>query len=102
MGDGMREWKFRDPPNVAVITNRHIFSGRDWIAYVSHDARDGGWQFHNNAPGPRKVSEAYVVGLREIVEHDPSILELWDHPLGWCAWRDTPTSPWQRAETTPA
>jgi hypothetical protein len=93
----MADWKFQDPPNVAVIAIRGIVSGRDWIAYVSHDAWDGGWQFHTNASGPPKESDAAVVGLREIVELDPSVEELWDLPLGWCAWREALTSPWRRA-----
>jgi hypothetical protein len=35
--------------------------------------------------------------LKAIVAHDPSIAQLGDLPLGWCAWRESPNDPWQRA-----
>ena len=38
-----------------------------------------------------------VVGLGEILQLDSTIGELADLPSGWCAWRDTPESLWQRA-----
>jgi hypothetical protein len=91
-------WPFKDPPNVAVIANRKIVDGRDWIAYVSHDLADGGWQFHNKEAAPAKVSDAAVVGLREIVQLDETIIELADLPPGWYAARKSKTSPWDRAK----
>ena len=36
----MAEWKFADPPNVAVCSDRSIFKSGDWIAYVVHEADD--------------------------------------------------------------
>jgi hypothetical protein len=95
----MTEWKFADPPDVAVISTRKVVSGDDWIAFVSHDADDGGWQFLDNAPGPLNEVDASVVSLSEIVALDASVNELADLPLGWQAWRDTRHSPWKRAET---
>lgn len=96
----MTEWKFADPPNVAVITTRKVLSGEDWIALVTHEADDGAWQFLNSQSEPLTEADASVVGLSEIVELDTSVMELADLPLGWCAWRDSPASPWQRAEAT--
>lgn len=93
----MKAWPFKDPPNVAVIANRKIFTDGGWIAYVSHDEDDGGWQFHISEAGPPKEADAFVVGLNEIVELDESVMELADLPLGWHAWRDSKTSPWQRS-----
>lgn len=37
----METWSFEDPPNVAVLVNRKIIEGEEWIAYVTHDADDG-------------------------------------------------------------
>jgi len=88
------QWKFPDPPNVAVITSRGVVFGGDWIAHVSHDVSDGGWQFHSTKP--LNENDAAIIGLQEIAELDPSIAELADLPLGWRAWRDSQTSPWQR------
>lgn len=88
------EWKFQDPPNVAVIANRKIVNGGDWIAYVTHDEDDGGWQFHNREPLTER--DATVVSLRSIFELDRSVEELADLPLGWHAWRENKDAQWQR------
>lgn len=94
----MGEWKFSDPPNVAVFVDRDIFRRDDWIAYVSHDDEDGSWQFHNSEPGPVDDGDIMIVALEEMVERDESILELADLPEGWHAWRSSKSSPWQRAK----
>ena len=95
----MNPWPFPDPPNLAVIVNRKILYRGEWIAYVSHDDDDGGWQFHTDEPGPPNESDAAVVGLGKIVELDQSIAELADLPPGWHAWRESRASAWQRART---
>lgn len=90
------EWNFADDPNVAVYTDKRILYGRSWIYYVGHDTDDGAWQFHG-PDGFADETNAAVVGLRTIVEADASINAVADLPLGWCAWRHSPTSEWQRA-----
>ncbi|AZN97752.1 hypothetical protein EJ066_10900 [Mesorhizobium sp. M9A.F.Ca.ET.002.03.1.2] len=97
----MGEWKFSDPPNVAVFVDRGIFRRDDWIAYVSHDDEDGSWLFHNSEPGPVDEGDIMLVGLQEVVQRDESILELADLPEGWHAWRSSKSSPWQRAKSRP-
>ncbi len=82
---------------MAVITNKRIIKSQDWIAYVSHDEDDGGWQFHGR--GPLDEQDAAIVSLRSIVELDPSVSELADLPLGWSASRESPNSPWHRSES---
>ena len=94
----MTPWPFDEPPNLAVISNRKVLSGEEWIALVSHDEDDGGWQFLSHESGPLKESDGVVVGLREILRIDPSIAELADLPLGWRAWRRSKDSPWQRSK----
>lgn len=93
-----KPWHFRDPPSVAVVVRRGVVENGDWIAYVTHDADDGGWQFHNNDQTPPKESDALVLGLGEVVKIDPTILALADLPLGWHAWRSSRNSPWIRAK----
>jgi hypothetical protein len=90
-------WRFADPPDLAVITVKRILSREGWIALVSHDADDGGWQFLTGAP--LSDEDAAVAGLRQIVELDRSVEDLADLPTGYLAWRDSPTSPWHRKET---
>lgn len=97
----MGEWKFSDPPNVAVFVDRGIFRRDDWIAHVSHDDEDGSWQFHNSEPGPVEEGDIMLVGLQEVAHRDESILELADLPEGWHAWRSSKSSPWQRAKSRP-
>ena len=97
----MKPWPFEDPPNVAVIANRKIVDGSRWVAYVTHDEDDGGWQFHTDEPGPPREADALVVGLSTIVALDESVAELADLPLGWCAWRSAEDAPWQRAPIVP-
>ena len=95
----MNTWPFDDPPNVAVIADRRIISGGAWIAYVSHDEDDGGWQFHVDGDAPPSESDAAVVGLATIVRLDETIVELADLPIGWHAWRESRGAPWHRAQT---
>jgi hypothetical protein len=91
------DWPFDDPPNLATITTRSVMDGSGWIAQVSHDEDDGGWQFIG-PEGPLE-DQAMVVGLRSILGKDGSIAELADLPLGWRAWRASPEAPWQRGPT---
>jgi hypothetical protein len=91
------KWMFSDPPNVAVIANRKIISGQDWIAYVSHDEDDGAWQFHT-ADAEVSEGDAVVVSLQNIVNIDSSVCQLVDLQLGWHAWRTGKDQPWQRAK----
>jgi hypothetical protein len=95
----MSQWPFDDPPNLAVVSHRTVIFGQEWIALVSHDADDGGWQFLSHETSPLKESDGVVVSLREIVQIDPSVAQLADLPLGWRAWRGAKNSLWHRAKT---
>jgi len=95
----MTDWPFQDPPNVAVIANKRIVYQGEWIAYVSHDADDGAWQFHTNVATPPQQEEAAVVSLHSIVQLDQSIKDLANLPSGWHAWRESRDAPWRRSQT---
>jgi hypothetical protein len=70
-----------------------VFEGAP-ILLVSHDEDDHGWQFlDGEAP---RTANAAVVALSEIVELDPSVVEVADLPPGWQAVRDTKRSGWVR------
>jgi hypothetical protein len=88
-------WPFADDPKVAVFAHERIVSGDEWIYYVGHDEDDGAWQFHPES-GQATVEEAKVVSLASVLERDPSIGELADLPLGWCAWREERGAAWER------
>lgn len=90
-------WPFQDQPRTAVIANKKVVSRESWIAYVTHDLEDGGWQFHTNEATIRE-DDAILLSLKNIVDIDPSIGELSDLPVGWHAWREAIDLPWKRAK----
>jgi hypothetical protein len=92
------EWPFEDAPNVATITVRQIMIERHPILLASRD--DDGWQFLTG--GEFQVADALVVGLKNVVAIDPTLLKLVDLPLGWEAWRESPAHPWNRRPTNDA
>jgi hypothetical protein len=91
-----QDWKFQDPPNVAVLATRSVLDG-DWVHSVFHHVDDGAWEFH--AMGEvNPDTNMCVVSLATVVELDPTIAELCDLPFGWCAWRESISAPWQRQQ----
>jgi hypothetical protein len=87
-------WPFSDPPNMAVISVVQVFLQGMPVLHVTHDEGDGGWQFLTGEI--LSVSQAFVVALREMIEHDPSLAVLADLPLGWHARRQDKDSTWGR------
>lgn len=78
------EWPFADPKNLAVISTWSILRGGKPILLVSHDG--DGWQFLDG--GVPRMADAVIVSLQHIAQHDPSVTELADLPVGWTACRD--------------
>jgi len=94
----MKSWPFADPRNVAVFTQREVFQGQP-ILRVAHDDEDGAWQFlAHDVSGD---AQPMIVALEEIVKLDPSVAELADLPLGWCAVRKDRAAAWCRKKGTP-
>lgn len=102
--DGKRtivtRWPFADPPNLAVFTVKQILHGGKPVLYVTHDADDGGWQFLTG--GAFDMTDALLVSLKSMIEHDLSLAQLADLPIGWSARRDDTKSRWQRAPKSEA
>ncbi len=94
------DWRFAEPPSTVVVTLERILRGDSSLSLVTHDSEDGGWQFLD---GEQVFEEdGTTVLLGEMVQFDPSLLELGDLAAGWYAWRDTPDQPWERAEGEPS
>ena len=91
-------WPFDQPANCAVLTLKAIISGELPILFVSHDEYDTGWQFLSGEPVNKEG--ASVVALREVVDLDPTILELADLPAGWVARRSSANAAWERIART--
>ncbi len=92
-------WCFSDPADTEVITLARILEGSAPLLLVTHDEDDGGWQFLD---GEHVFEDDAVVAcLGEMVQFDPSLLELADLPVGWYAWRTRPDQPWTWAAGEP-
>ncbi len=92
----MDNWPFDQPRNCATFTTTHVMRDGHDITYVFHNADDHGWQFH--WAGEKDLADSMVVCLSEIVDHDPSVLEVADLPPGWRAWRERRGAEWHRAK----
>ena len=93
------DWKFPDPPHTRVFLSKTVEAGEEAVTYASHDASDGTWQFLGDRM--RDGGGPVISCFHHPIDRDPSLKELADLPLGWYAFRDTPTSPWQRFEHGP-
>lgn len=93
------DWPFDDPPNVATITTRQVLEDGYPVLLVTHDEDDGCWQILCGTTND--TDDLRLVGLDCMYVLDPSIGELADLPLGYQAWRESPSSPWIR-EPAPA
>ncbi|MFK3799579.1 MULTISPECIES: hypothetical protein [unclassified Pseudomonas] len=88
---------FAYPGNTAVIAAKDVLFSGGWVAYVSHDQDDGGWQFHARYSCD-STEEVVVVSLESALSTDDTLLELFDLPLGWHAWRASRDGVWHRQE----
>jgi hypothetical protein len=95
--DAKPGWPFDQPRNCTTITMRQVMEGIEPILLVSHDADDPGWQFIGNTDA--NVPDGRVVCLEEIVQLDPTVLEVADP--GWQAVRDYLGGRWLRREHPP-
>jgi len=95
----LHNWTFSDLPHTGAFTTKRVMSGEDPVTRVFHDLEDGAWQFHG--PEESKREDLAYVCLHHIIDKDPTIKELSDLPVGWCAWRRDVTAPWVRELTAP-
>ena len=88
-------WTFYEGPRDKTVTLKSIISGDQPILRAIHlDDDDLPWFFIG--PGKPETGDAVKVDLATVFDHDRSINELHDLPLGWEALRDAQGSPWQR------
>lgn len=92
----VQPWPFDNPENVAVITTHKIMKRVSPVLYVTHDYDDGTWQFLDG--GEVREEDACILGLKELIDIDPSLVQLADLSIGWIAWRETKENQWIRAK----
>lgn len=85
---------FPEDINVAVFTTRFVMKNRELIQNVFHHKEDGAWEFTSMTQAVAD-KDYMVVALQEIIDYDPSILELADLGLGKSAYRPAFDKPWE-------
>ena len=90
-------WPFDDSPDEEVVTLDRIIRDGAPVLLVAHD--DDGWQFLDG----EHVFEAdgVIVYLGDMVQIDPSLLDVSALPVGWHARRASVDDPWEMAEGEP-
>lgn len=77
---------------------RQVLDGAEPILLAVHDD-DHEWQFIGTTDA--SVGDGRVVCLREIVNLDPTVLEVANLPPGWRAEREAVGEPWRRTISEP-
>lgn len=85
---------FQTSLNTAVFTTSFIINEKKPITYVSHEIEDGAWQFFSDDEFIDFEKVAKLVSLEEIIDLDPSIIELSDLKEGYVAFRKTQNDKW--------
>ena len=89
-------WLFDQPRNCATLTMRQVLDGSEPILLVVHDADDRAWQFIGGSDA--SVADGRVVCLEEIVNLDPTVLDVADLWPGWQAVRNEVGGEWTRRQ----
>jgi hypothetical protein len=88
------DFKFFEPQNVASFTTKQILLEGKPILRVIHDDDEGAWQFF---PGENvTIADAMLVSLSSVVNHDPTVNELFNMPTGQYATRAFIGDKWVR------
>jgi Domain of unknown function (DUF4262) len=93
------DWKFSDSPHTTAYLSETVYKRTEPITYVSHDSDDGAWQFLG--PSMDGGGGPVLTCLHHPIDDDPSLQELADLPVGWCAERNEPKGAWIRKEQGP-
>lgn len=86
---------FQDDPDTSVFTTRQVMIGNSPIVYVVHD-EDGDWQFFGPDENVQD-SDVMIVSLQQVVQRDPTVLEIANLPRSTVATRDDANTPWTKS-----
>jgi hypothetical protein len=93
------DFKFRESENTACFVCGHVMDKSRPILLASHEKEDGCWQFlcgfnnHNDA-------DIKIISLKQAVEIDSSINELFEMSLGLAADRKSVNHKWEPFAST--
>jgi hypothetical protein len=85
---------FIDKLNTAVFTTSFVLQDKKPILFVSHYDQDGAWEFLSDDEFDNFEKAAKVVSLEEIINLDPSIIELLEMQEGYHAFRKSKQDEW--------
>lgn len=91
-GENKIEFKFRDAENKAVFTCNHIVDDKSPILYVEHDS-EGDWQFLCGQ-NDHTDENAKIISLKQAVELDNTLNDLYEMPIGVGAERKRVGAKW--------
>ena len=74
------DFKFKDAENKAIFTFKHVTDKDRPILYVEHD-KEGDWQFLC-VQIDHSLENAKIISLKEIVELDNTMNDLYEMPIG--------------------
>ncbi len=86
-------WPFKDAPTTPCITCEEVLNGAP-ILIATHYADDNSWAFLDGEP--HDPDDAYFATLEELLALHPDLAAVADLKPGWTAFRETPTSAWER------
>lgn len=89
---------FEDGLDTAVFTTTFVMLDKREIVFVSHDVEDGAWQFFTDDNFENVEDYAMIVGLKELIEMDETILNIADLPKGYYATRESVNDKWKIAK----
>ncbi|WP_139163817.1 hypothetical protein [Desulfoluna spongiiphila] len=92
----MEAWPFDQASNVTAITTRQVLEDGHPILRVTHYSDDHSWAFLCGTTD--NTDDGRIVGMGTALQIDPSLRDIADLPVGWCALRKSVDSPWQRAK----
>ncbi len=86
------EWKFDQAKNVEAVTSVHVTKQNKPILFVSHYSDDHSWAFLSG--DPVTVEESQIVSMQEIIDIDPTVVEIANLEPGWSAERESIGKEW--------
>lgn len=91
-GSIMKDFPFKDDPNTAAFTCRHVLEEKQPILYVSHDP-DGYWQFLCGRT--HQESDARIVSLESVLKTDSSLKAIATLDYHQTAERESENDEWE-------
>ncbi len=91
------KWAFDQTPDTAAISSTHIFKNSLPILLITHYEDDHSWGFQSGLEVT--MEDVMVVGMKEIVTIDPTVVEVANLEPGWSAQRTAVGAEWVRSKS---